>query len=96
LGSLGSARSAQQNIWKFCSQRKECAYEPLTEFREGCARRAHQRIYKLMETLKVTEHLRGRTVQRRAQREDKIVEDSVKLFQEGIEQVQGVHQGTLF
>jgi hypothetical protein len=31
------------------------------------------------ENLKVTEHLGGKTVQRRAQREDKIVEDSVKL-----------------
>jgi hypothetical protein len=35
-------------------------------------------------------------VQRRAQREDKIVEDSVKLCQVGIERVQGVHKETLF
>jgi hypothetical protein len=48
------------------------------------------------ENLKVTEHLGGRTVQRRAQRENEISKDSVKLFQVGIEQVQGVHQGTLF
>jgi hypothetical protein len=48
------------------------------------------------ENLKVTEHLGGKTVQRRAQREDKIVEDSVKLYQVGIEHVQGVHEGTLF
>jgi hypothetical protein len=44
------------------------------------------------ENLKVTEHLGGKTVQRRAQREDRIVEDSVKLCQVGIERVQGVHK----
>jgi hypothetical protein len=44
------------------------------------------------ENLKVTEHLGGKTVQRRAQREDIIVEDSVKLCQVGIERVQGVHK----
>jgi hypothetical protein len=48
------------------------------------------------EKLKVTKHLGGKTVQRRAQREDKIVEDSVKICQVGIECVQGVHEGNLF
>jgi hypothetical protein len=48
------------------------------------------------ENLKVTEHLGGKTVQRRAQRKNIIVEDFVKLYQVGIEHVQGVHERILF
>jgi hypothetical protein len=47
----------------------------------GCTRG----IIYLRDNLKITEHLVGNIVQRRAQREDKIAKDSVELCQEGIE-----------
>jgi hypothetical protein len=41
--------------------------------------------------LKVVEHLGGKTVQRRAQRIDRISENSVRLCQEGIERMHRMH-----
>jgi hypothetical protein len=55
------------------------------EFKKIRSRRVHQRIHRLKEILKVVEHLGGRTVQRRAQREERTTEGFVELFQEGIE-----------
>jgi hypothetical protein len=43
-------------------------------------------------SLKVTEYLGGKTVQRKAQRGYIITEDSVKLCQVGIEQVERLHE----
>jgi hypothetical protein len=67
------------------SQRKECV---LNSFESGknVPGGNTRIIHILRENLKVIEYLRGETVQRRHRRI--IVEDYVKLFQEGIEQVQ--------
>jgi hypothetical protein len=63
------------------------------EFRKERARRVHQRNHKLKgEASRLLNTLEVKTVQRRAQRENKITEDSVKLCQEGIERVQRVHK----
>jgi hypothetical protein len=62
------------------------------EFRKERARRAHQRNHKLKgEASELLNTLEVKTVQRKAQR-DRITEDSVKLYQEGIERVQRVHK----
>jgi hypothetical protein len=62
------------------------------EFRKERARRVHQRNHKLKgRSLRVTEYSGGEDCAEEGT-ERQITEDSVKLFQEGIERVQRVHK----
>jgi hypothetical protein len=66
---------------KLCSRHKECASESPIKLRGKCIRMAHQKDSRTQgRSLKITEHLGGETVQRKAQR-DRIVEDFLELCQ---------------
>jgi hypothetical protein len=74
------------------SQCKECTSKFYVEFRKECARRARLGGNNIKRILKVAQHLGGEHVQRRHRGENIINEDSIELFQVGIEQVKGVHK----
>ena len=63
----------------------ECAYESRIKFSGKRIRMAHEKDSRTQgRNLKITEHLGGETVQRKAQR-DRIVEDFVELCLVGVE-----------
>jgi len=81
--------------WKLCSQRKECASESRIEFRKERARMTHQNVYKLREDSQgCWIPWEDRDCTEYAQR-NIIIEDFVELCQEGIEQVEWVHNRRL-
>jgi hypothetical protein len=70
---------------KLCIWHKECAPESRIKFRGKSIRMAHQKDSRTQgRNLKITEHLGGEAVQRKAQR-DRIVENFVELCQVGVE-----------
>jgi hypothetical protein len=92
LGSLGCARSAQQNVRSSVASARSAHLNLSVEFRGECARRAHQDRLQTQESLKVTEHLGGKTVQRRHRERHNLLEGFVEALQGGIERVQRVHE----
>jgi hypothetical protein len=57
-----------------------------------CQEGAPTEVTNLRRILKVVEYLGGKTVQKRAQDRPESLRDSVRLYQEGIEQMHRMHQ----
>ena len=85
LGSLGCARSAEQSTRNSVSGTRSVNLNLESSSGEKVLGWHTRRIHRLKgETSKITKHLGGETVQRKAQR-DRIVEDFVELCQVGVE-----------
>jgi hypothetical protein len=95
LGSLGRARSAQQNTGSSVASARS-VHLSSAESERTCKECTPEGFTDSKEASRLLNTLEGGTVQRKAQKRNRTTEGSVKLCQEGIERVHRVHQRTLF
>jgi hypothetical protein len=73
LGSLGCARSAQQNIGGSVASARSAHMKLESSSEENVLGGHTRKIHKLKRSHRVTEHFEGETVQRKAQKKTKLL-----------------------